>query len=87
MYYVHFNEIKELMKKENIKLRLEKPIALFKAFDLKDWEKAYKDLLLYLQDNPKFYKYQLLISFGGMGSINDFILHYHGVPLIEESND
>lgn len=66
------------MKNENIKLILEKLIALFKEFDLKDWEKAYKDLLLYLEDDPEYARYQLLISFGVIGSINDLLLHRDG---------
>lgn len=71
---------------ESLELIIEKLIALFEEFDLRIWEKSYKNMLLCLQEDSDYAKYQLRISFGGMGSINDLILHRDGIPLIEENN-
>jgi hypothetical protein len=55
-YYVNFRKIKEFMKNEieNLESIIEKLIALFEEFDLKDWEKAYKNMLLCLQEDPEY---------------------------------
>lgn len=88
MYYINFRKIKESMKNEieNLESIIEKLIALFEEFNLKKWEKAYKNMLLCLQEDPEYAKYQLRISFGGMGSFNDLILHRDGIALIEEND-
>ena len=74
------------MENESLESIIEKLIALFEEFDLKNWEKAYSDMLLCLKEDPEYAKYQLRINFGGMGSFNDLILHRDGVPLIEEND-
>ena len=86
VYYVNFRKIKEFMENESLESIIEKLIALFEEFDLKNWEKAYSDMLLCLKEDPEYAKYQLRINFGGMGSFNDLILHRDGVPLIEEND-
>ena len=74
------------MENESLESIIEKLIALFEEFDLKNWEKAYSDMLLCLKEDPEYAKYQLRINFGGMWSFNDLILHRDGVPLIEEND-
>ena len=74
------------MENESLESIIEKLIALFEKFDLKNWEKAYSDMLLCLKEDPEYAKYQLRINFGGMGSFNDLILHRDGVSLIEEND-
>lgn len=71
---------------ENLESIVEKLIVLFEEFNLKDLEKAYKNIFLLLQEDPEYAKYQLRINFGGMGSLNDLILHRDGVPVIEEND-
>ena len=71
---------------ENIEMILEKLIVLFEEFDLTKWKEAYKNILLCLQEDPEYAKYQLRINFGGMGSFNDLILHRDGIALIEEND-
>jgi len=58
---------------ENLESIIEKLIALL-------------NMLLCLQEDPEYAKYQLRINFGGMGSFNDLILHRDGIPLIEEND-
>ena len=70
---------------ESLESIIEKIIAILEEFDLKNWETAYKNILLCLKEDPEYAKYQLRINFGGMGSFNDLILHRDGVPLIEEN--
>ena len=71
---------------ESLESIIEKLIALFEEFDLKNWEKAYKNMFLCLEEDPEYAKYQLRISFGGMGSFNDLILHRDGIFLVEEND-
>ncbi len=77
------------MKKkiQNIKKRLEKIVNLLRFCDLNDWANKIEILLYEIDDDPFYTAKNILFLYGGMGSLNDLILHKNGKILVEENND
>ncbi len=68
---------------------IDKIIVLLKYSEEKFWLSYFQNLreqCLNHQDNNELYRSVLKSFQGGMGSLNDLVLHKNGIPLIDENN-
>ncbi|BBE08873.1 Uncharacterized protein MCB1EB_0712 [Mycoavidus cysteinexigens] len=72
---------------EDIKLILIEMLALLKLSNAKEWEKTIQKLSYEILDIPNETKREILSLYGGMGSLNDLILHKDGYPLKKENDE
>ncbi len=72
---------------EDIKLILIKMLALLKLSNAKDWEKAIQKLSYEILGMPNETKREILSLYGGMGSLNDLVLHKDEYPLRKENDE
>lgn len=50
------------------------------------WARWFEDTKLQLRSDPVWVKSKILSQYGGMGSLNDVVLHCKGVPCLEEND-
>ena len=60
---------------------------LLRIGELYDWANAFEKLRKEIAIDPAETVYRIRISYGGMGSLNDIVLHKNGRPLIAENNE
>jgi hypothetical protein len=60
-------------------------IELLETYGYFDWAKSLKVNLSYMHDSPTEAKSRIVSMYGGMGSLNDVVLHKNGVPNLEDN--
>lgn len=76
--------MKNADKIENILVRM---IELLRVGERHDWADAFEKLREQIATEPVDVILKIRNSYGGMGSLNDIVLHKNGRPLVAENNE
>jgi hypothetical protein len=76
-----------MMNVRDIKITLERMVELLRIGGVSDWAQALDKLGRQIEFDPAPTAAQILMTFGGVGSLNDIVLYKAGQPLIVENNE
>lgn len=72
---------------QKIEIILARMAELFRIGEGYDWANAIEKLREKIVTDPDETAYRIRISYGGMGSLNDIVLHRNGQPLTTENDE
>jgi hypothetical protein len=70
---------------KNISSIVSEMIELLETYGYFDWAKALKLNVSYMIDSPTEAKSRIISMYGGMGSLNDIVLHQNSVPNLKDN--
>lgn len=73
-----------IQKMETILARMAELLRIGEDYD---WASAFEKLREQIETDPDETAYRIRISYGGMGSLNDIVLHRDAQPLIAENDE
>ena len=76
--------MKNIQRMETILARM---VELLRIGEDYDWANDFEKLRGKIATNPDETAYEIRISYGGMGSLNDIVLHRNGQPLTTENDE
>jgi len=76
--------MKNIQKIETILARMAELLRIGEDYD---WANAFEKLREQIATDPDEAAYRIRISYGGMGSLNDIVLHRNGQPLTTENDE
>lgn len=72
---------------ESLKSAIQKMVDIFNRYQYSNWANRFLKIQRTIEfDEPQGIR-EVLSLYGGMGSLNDVVLHREGVPLVAENNE